>query len=647
MLASPRLTCSSGVVPPIVFASPIQNAELDTKSMDISVQILAIIFRYRLGTHGHSAQWTNGYSKFLAQIYTSVKAGRPLKMCLPAFPFKSPNSRDKVLGHLPDKAEEFALAHLNGLCSAIQDIYAPGASLRIISDGLVYNDLLGVPDKNVWAYGEALRAISVEKEFNHIQFSRLKDLVNVNVPDELDEMTYTTNATNFRLAILNAFGKRDFNVNEKIADDEDTCLTYRGYIKFLETDLKTVFPVGEVRSKNKYKKGVSCIAKEMLFRGDAFSSAIREKFSDHLRLSIHPSKNENKISISLLPTDTGFTTPWHSTLAIRLDGTVTTGHRETFAANDAYELVYENSRPTYFREKSPLLSWGEDKGGIICEPLYPSGLLVRPAAGPNKMAIQDVDAAKVRALAEVNSPVTLRGFSKTTDRELFVEKSKEFGQPTEWKFGLVLEVKDQGTDSKGLNNVLSAEWMPYHYDGLFKTVKKTNANGEEELVSTPPKFQIFAGVTSSPKDTGFTLFSSSTLVFKYLPESLSLDYLRSLTWGVSTSAFDATKLRGLPLIIDHPTHGQPCLRYHEPWPESKTKFDPTFITIEDKNGPIPKSSQDEICAILDGLLHDRRVAYWHSWEKGDLLVSDNILMMHTRSDFTAGSDRELWRIHFD
>lgn len=71
------------------------------------------------------------------------------------------------------------------------------------------------------------------------------------------------------------------------------------------------------------------------------------------------------------------------------------------------------------------------------------------------------------------------------------------------------------------------------------------------------RFQIFTGVTASPKDTGFTLFSSSTHIFKYLPESLSIDYLRTLTWGVSTSAFDATKLRGLPLIVDHPAHGKP------------------------------------------------------------------------------------------
>ena len=134
-------------------------------------------------------------------------------------------------------------------------------------------------------------------------------------------------------------------------------------------------------------------------------------------------------------------------------------------------------------------------------------------------------------------------------------------------------------------------------------------------------------------------------MFKYLPEDLDLNYLRKLTWGVSTSSFDATKLRGLPLVVDHPTTGKPCLRYHEPWPQSKTAFDPTYVTIEDEHGPI--ENNDALCAVLDSLLHDRRVAYWHSWEKGDLIVSDNILTMHTRSDFTAGCDRELWRIHFD
>ena len=214
---------------------------------------------------------------------------------------------------------------------------------------------------------------------------------------------------------------------------------------------------------------------------------MRETFSDHIRLSIHPSTGESKISVSPLPTDTFYTTPWHSTVAFRLDGTVTSGLRSDFEKDPNLELVYEDGRPSYFREKSDLLSWAEEKGGITCEPIYPAGLVIRPALGPGKLSIHDVDSAKVRGLSEINSPVVLRGFSKTTDRDLFVEKSKELGKPLPWKFGLVLEVKDCGADTRGLNNVLSAEWMPFHYDGLFKTEKRTKEDGTEELVSTPPQ----------------------------------------------------------------------------------------------------------------------------------------------------------------
>lgn len=58
-------------------------------------------------------------------------------------------------------------------------------------------DLLGVPDRDVWAYGEALRALRARKEFRHIEFCRLKDIVNVDVPDELDEIRCKQHSTDF------------------------------------------------------------------------------------------------------------------------------------------------------------------------------------------------------------------------------------------------------------------------------------------------------------------------------------------------------------------------------------------------------------------------------------------------------------------
>jgi hypothetical protein len=212
---------------------------------------------------------------------------------------------------------------------------------------------------------------------------------------------------------------------------------------------------------------------------------VRETFPDRLRLSIHPSTGESKISLSLMPTNTSFTTPWHSSIAFNLDGTSTTSHHATFDEDEKYELVYKNDRPYFYREKTDLLDWGEHK--ITCDPIYPTGLMIRPAEGPGKVTIEDIPSAKWRALSEYNSPTVLRGFGKTRDRELFVKKAYGLGVPAEWTFGLMLEVKDRGDDTRGLNNVLSSEWMPYHYDGLFKTVKETNEDGSEKLVSIPPR----------------------------------------------------------------------------------------------------------------------------------------------------------------
>ncbi|KAH6970329.1 Pyoverdine/dityrosine biosynthesis protein-domain-containing protein [Fusarium avenaceum] len=610
-----------------------------------SIEILTSINRYQMNQVDDQTQGQNsdeGLLRNLALIYSHVREDKPIRMCIPAFPFKSPNTKVKVLGRLPDKAEEFALARLNGLCAGIQDIYSPGAKIVIVSDGIVYNDLLGVPDLDVWAYGEALREMSSAKDFHHILFSRLNDLVPLDLPQKLDRISYTANATNFRRVLMNCFGSQDYSVSEKIAEDDDTRLTYRGYLKFLQTDLADTYPVGPSYSKSQFKKGIEVIAKQMLIRGQAFARAVKENFSGHIRLSIHPSTGQSKISLGLLPTETCFTTPWHCAIAFKLDGTITSHHAETFRNDPRFELVYDSEdRPSHFRERSDLLDCAS--APVRCEPLYPAGLLISPAAGKNTMSIHDIDASKVRGLAEINSPVVLRGFSQTTNRENFVAKSKELGVPLSWKFGLVLEVKDRGSDTRGLNNVLSAEWMPFHYDGLFKTKETTTDDGHVTRESTPPRFQFFTAVTPSPKDTGFTLFSSSTLVFKYLPSSLPLSFLSEQTWAVTTSSFDATTLSGLPLVVKHPVTGAPCLRYHEHWPESKTKFEATNISIDNQPPKVDQLVRHE----LEMLLHDRRVTYYHAWEKGDLLVNDNILNMHTRSDFSSGCERELWRIHFD
>lgn len=501
-------------------------------------------------------------------------------------------------------------------------------------------DLLGVPDHVVWNYGKALRLLTKAKKYHYIEFARLKDLFDPgSVESELDDMAYAAVASTMRLKLMNNYGttRHDEEKSELAGKtDENKQLTYRGYLKFLELDLAATYPIGLDRTKSRFKRGVEKIAKCMLGRGDAFARAVSERFPDHVRLSIHPSTGEDKISINILPVSQTLT-PWHNTVAFKVDGTLLTGHRSLFDTMEDMELVHEEGRPSYYREKSYLYDWGGID--VITEPLYPSGIIIRPANGPKSLDIDDLNVLRVRGLAEQNSPVILRDFARSKNRERFVAAAYRLGQPTPWKFGLVLEVKDCGPEGQGLNNVLSEEWMPFHFDGMFKTRNQLDKDGKESLIPCPPRFQFFTAVTPSPSDTGYTLFSSSRLVIQHLPQHCSLEVLEKLTWAVSTRSFDSAIIRNMPLIATHPSTAQPCLRYHERWPQEKTRFEPTIVEIE--NG------DSDVCEILEDLLHDRRVCYWHTWKEGDMLVNDNISTLHTRSSFTANSRRELWRIHFD
>ncbi|KAK4185492.1 Pyoverdine/dityrosine biosynthesis protein-domain-containing protein [Podospora australis] len=654
-LAMPALMFSSSAKVPSIPGSPMSfNGGLDEADVKMTSDILNIISKYRLEKHGSGPASGHDTLKFFAVVYDQVKTNESIKMCLPAFPFKSPNHTTKVTGRLPDMTEQFALAHLNGLCAAIGDIYKPGAELTIISDGLVYNDLLGVPDKDVWAYGQTLRNLAVEKGFSkNIKFSRLQDLLHVFPSDDLDEISYVANATEFRRALLNSFGRPDYDPSFEISKNEDTCLTYRGYIKFLESDLKHVYPIGPERSKSKFKKGIEYVAKRMLMRGDAFARAVRERFPTHLRLSIHQTssyhkgKTVTKLPTSLLPTNSSWTTPWHCCIGLKADGTILSLPRDQFDADPTFELIHdEKGNPSYFREKSPLFSFGENSSKVWIEPMYPTGLLIRPFASTS-LHIKDIPIRQIRTLVERNAPVCLRDFKQATNRELFIQKAEEMGKILGWpgRYETILSVKDIGTQSGEYRagSALSAENMPFHYDGIFKTTQDPVTG---KIHSVPPRFQMFTAVTPGDPGTGFTLFAASRLLFRYMPQDkLTLEDLRKMTMEVNTTSFAGVALTGLPIVVDHPTTGLPCLRYHEHWPQSKTKFDPMDTTIDPVG--IEGHTDESVRGILDDLLYDRRVCYRHAWKKGDIVISDDFAMMHTRTEFVSGGDRELWRIHLD
>lgn len=56
--------------------------------------------------------------------------------------------------------------------------------------------------------------------------------------------------------------------------------------------------------------------------------------------------------MSLLDTKTGYTTPWHCSVALLSDGQWLSATKASFEEDDRFNLVYEDGRPSYYAEES-------------------------------------------------------------------------------------------------------------------------------------------------------------------------------------------------------------------------------------------------------------------------------------------------------
>lgn len=54
--------------------------------------------------------------------------------------------------------------------------------------------------------------------------------------------------------------------------------------------------------------------------------------------------------MSLLNTKTGFTTPWHCSVALMLDGEWMSAPMGDFQKQSSMKVIYEDGRPSYFQE---------------------------------------------------------------------------------------------------------------------------------------------------------------------------------------------------------------------------------------------------------------------------------------------------------
>ncbi|KAI9890315.1 MAG: hypothetical protein M1814_004225 [Vezdaea aestivalis] len=389
---------------------------VEKESTRLSIQILDVIQRYgqHLKTENGPANAWIGRSRFLPGVEAHVEANQPIKMILPSFPWKSINRVDKVTGALPDLGEELALSRLNALCKDIGQVYAHGAEITIATDGLVFNDIVGISDEDTYEYSRVLMQLAADKGFEGIKMVRVMDLLGFTAGQTMTKELYLQHVDECRKELNSQFGNADEAIREMIQSDPDTLTTYRGFIRFLETDLKHSPVAQNAVSGRQYRVIVKQVAQGMMNRAESFTKIIKARCPGFVRLSIHPSTGLEKLSVPLIVQANGSfpKSPWHCSVAVGVDGSYSTVHSKD--VRETHNLVERAGRPYFYREKSDMYDWAPES--VEIEHLYPSGVLVQPRAGYSDISLSEEGMSQLKKLSQVQSAgVSVQGFVNVAD----------------------------------------------------------------------------------------------------------------------------------------------------------------------------------------------------------------------------------------
>jgi len=162
-------------------------------------------------------------------------------------------------------------------------------------------------------------------------------------------------------------------------------------------------------------------------------------------------------------------TPWHCSIAVGIDGLYRTAH--TMDLHKTHNLVCQDDRPYFYREKSNLFEWGEMK--VEFEHLYPCGLIIRPNAQmTGQLSLRDLDMKKLRELTEHQSPVILRGFADTMKQDIFTAKGGELGVVLPGTSGILHDVRDSAKSQNAAGSM--------YYAGIEDMTGKDESYGDVE-----------------------------------------------------------------------------------------------------------------------------------------------------------------------
>ena len=307
---------------------PVMGKQAGKQDRHLSHQILVRLFADNRVLPGVPAGLTPAAEALhLPRIETFVRAGVPIELVLPAFPAKAPNPR-KVLGTLPDLAEQRALERLSELLDHLTEVWAPGARLTICSDGHVFADAVGVADATVDAYRAALLRLIGDPRVSWF---------------DLSTAFGDQDPAILRAELMEKYAESETSLRARAEQSRSLAAQIDGIHRFLFEDAVVLHPD---LSKNQAKKHARARAYEVVRRSEAWGVLIADVFPTALRLSIHPQPDPStKIGINLLGVRDPWMTPWHGVAVVGRDGTRLMHRHE--AEGLGAVVVHEDGRPSH------------------------------------------------------------------------------------------------------------------------------------------------------------------------------------------------------------------------------------------------------------------------------------------------------------
>jgi pyoverdine/dityrosine biosynthesis protein Dit1 len=276
------------------------------------------------------------YAPHVKAISAFIAQQKPITFVLPSFPAKSPNPR-KVVGALPDLAEQLALRFLQSLCEQISRMYVPGARVILCSTGRVLSDLVSVPDEAVTEYRRELESLIEGLDTPAIELFSLEHALH-------------GNHEKMRSRLIARYADPLEQVRERALQEPRVRAMFNGLHRLLLEDEGVLHPERSPTKALVRSKELAC---RILQRGGAWARVIEERYPDAVRLSVYPQEaHSEQLGIYLVETKDLWLMPWHGVVLEQGNSLTLVKRHEAERLNAS--LVWRNERPSHFvTDRSP------------------------------------------------------------------------------------------------------------------------------------------------------------------------------------------------------------------------------------------------------------------------------------------------------